>query len=158
MVIIYVLLAVVANILVSEFGPVMIPINSFFLIGADMVIRDKMHNKWKGKNLWLKMILSIASAGVISALISPGSYMIAFASFASFFVSSIANTIVYDKLFNKEWMIKSNGSNAVGSVIDSFMFPTIAFGVIMPEIVIMQIAMKTLGSLFWSCLIKPVKR
>lgn len=154
MVLMYILLAVVANILVSLFGPVMIPINSFFLIGADMVIRDKLHERWKKNRLWLKMVLVISVAGLISSTMLPSSGTIALASFLSFSVSSLVNSIVYDSLHKKRWMIKSNGSNVLGIITDSFMFPTIAFGVVMPEIIISQIIMKSGGSLLWSWVLR----
>jgi hypothetical protein len=41
-----------------------------------------------------------------------------------------------------------------GAAVDSVLFPTIAFGVLMPEIVILQFAAKVIGGGFWSYIFK----
>jgi drug/metabolite transporter (DMT)-like permease len=52
------------------------------------------------------------------------------------------------------WFIKSNGSNVSGALVDSLVFPTIAFGGLMIEIVAMQFLAKVIGGFIWTVLIK----
>jgi uncharacterized PurR-regulated membrane protein YhhQ (DUF165 family) len=80
--------------------------------------------------------------------------MIAFASLAAFSLSMVADTLVYQYLKNKDWMIRVNGSNIAGSAVDSIVFPTIAFGGLMLEIVLLQFVAKIGGGLIWSKLIE----
>mgnify|MGYP003352540858 CR=1 FL=1 len=44
----YVLALVIANLTVAVFGPWFSVINSFLLIGLDLTLRDKLHDKWNG--------------------------------------------------------------------------------------------------------------
>jgi uncharacterized PurR-regulated membrane protein YhhQ (DUF165 family) len=50
-------------------------------------------------------------------------------------------------------MKRSNISNVAGAAVDSLVFPTIAFGVLMPHIVAMQFFAKIAGGFIWSLLI-----
>jgi uncharacterized PurR-regulated membrane protein YhhQ (DUF165 family) len=70
----------------------------------------------------------------------------------------IVDTIVYQYLINKSWVVKSNGSNIAGAAIDSILFPTIAFGGLMPEIVLMQFMAKVFGGAIWVYLITFFER
>ena len=51
-------------------------------------------------------------------------------------------------------MIRVNGSNVAGSAIDSIVFPTLAFGVFMLEIVLGQFVAKFLGGFLWSLVLQ----
>jgi hypothetical protein len=149
MVIAYISALVAANLLVAWLGPWFSPINAFFLIGLDLVIRDKLHERWQDK-VWLRMFGLIASAGLISFILNPASGKIAIASVAAFVIAGVVDALVYHYLRHKPWMIKSNASNASGALVDSIVFPTIAFGSLMPVIVLLQFAAKTIGGLMWS--------
>jgi uncharacterized PurR-regulated membrane protein YhhQ (DUF165 family) len=48
------------------------------------------------------------------------------------------------------WMRRANASNVAGAAIDSLVFPTIAFGVLMPQIILMQFAAKVAGGAVWA--------
>jgi len=50
----------------------------------------------------------------------------------------------------QKFLIKANGSNLGGAVVDSVLLPTIAFEVFMPLIVLGQFLAKVLGGLVWS--------
>jgi uncharacterized PurR-regulated membrane protein YhhQ (DUF165 family) len=50
-------------------------------------------------------------------------------------------------------MFRANGSNMTGAAVDSLLFPTIAFGALMPHIVVMQFVAKVAGGALWAWLI-----
>lgn len=149
---IFVLSIVVANLTVATFGVWFSPINAFLLIGLDLSLRDKLHDKWNGDPL--KIGLLIAVSGVVSYLINPATGMIAIASVTAFCLSMIADAFVYQRLLSKSWIIKSNGSNIAGAGVDSIVFPTIAFGGLMWQIVLMQFVAKVIGGFVWSKIIE----
>lgn len=154
---IYICAIVVANLLVAWLGPWFSPINAFILIGLDLSLRDKLHEKWKNDKLIFKMGTLIVSASVISYLLNPAMGVIAFASFIAFALAMITDSIVYFYLKNHSWIIRSNGSNVAGSLVDSITFPTIAFGALMPEIILLQFFAKIFGGGIWSYCFKVYK-
>ena len=137
-----------ANLSVAHFGPWVSPLNSFFLIGLDLTLRDKLHDRWDG-SLWKMALLILGSAG-LSYAINPASGLIAIASFVAFAASAAVDWVVYGKLKGKAYMTRVNGSNSAGAAVDSILFPTIAFGVFMPLIVAGQFAAKVGGGYVWS--------
>ena len=150
--IIYVSALVAANLLVALIGPWFSVINSFVLIGLDLTLRDKLHDKWDGSPI--KIGCLIAAAGVVSYLLNPASGQIAIASVVAFCLSMAADSFVYEKLKEQSWAKRANGSNLAGAAVDSLAFPTIAFGGLMPEIVAMQFASKVVGGFIWTRIIK----
>jgi len=150
---IYVFAIVAANLLVSHFGPWFSPINAFVLIGLDLALRDRLHDKWAGRYLWPKMVGLIATAGIISYILNPAAGIIAVASVTAFTVAGLLDAFVYHVLGKQHFLVKSNGSNSVGGLADSLIFPTIAFGALMPAIVLMQFVAKVAGGMVWSYLI-----
>jgi uncharacterized PurR-regulated membrane protein YhhQ (DUF165 family) len=52
-------------------------------------------------------------------------------------------------------MKRNLAGNSVGALIDSIVFPTIAFGSLMPLIVLAQFAAKVLGGSMWGYLLQP---
>jgi hypothetical protein len=151
---IYVASLVAANLLIAAFGVWFSPIGAFVLIGLDLSLRDKLHDLWEGDKLPIKMGGLIATASIVSYAINPATGMIAFASLAAFSLSMVADTLVYRYLKDKEWMIRVNGSNIAGSAVDSVVFPTIAFGGLMLEIVALQFIAKVGGGYIWSRIFK----
>lgn len=151
---IYIAALVAANLLVAWLGPWFSLVNAFVLIGLDLSLRDKLHDLWNGDNLPLKMGGLIATASIVSYAINPATGMIAFASLAAFSLSMVADSFVYQYLKNKNWMIRVNGSNVAGSLVDSIVFPTIAFGGLMLEIVALQFLAKTIGGMVWAFILK----
>lgn len=151
---IYIGALVCANLLVAMIGPWFSIVNSFVLIGLDLTLRDKLHDMWQGKYLPLKMGALIVVAGLISYLLNPAAGQIAIASVVAFTLSMVVDSFVYQALKDKEWKIKSNASNTAGAMVDSVVFPTIAFGGLMPEIVAMQFVAKLAGGFAWTLLLK----
>jgi uncharacterized PurR-regulated membrane protein YhhQ (DUF165 family) len=57
--------------------------------------------------------------------------------------------VVYQYLKYKDKVIRINGSNIAGAAVDSVVFPTIAFGGLMLEIVALQFLAKVFGGFIW---------
>lgn len=150
--VIYIAALVSANLLVAFIGPWFSVVNSFVLIGLDLTLRDKLHDKWDGNPF--KIGALIAVAGAISYLLNPASGQIATASVVAFCLSMSADSFVYQKLKNQPWEKRATGSNLAGAAVDSIAFPTIAFGGLMPEIVVMQFVSKIVGGFIWTKIIK----
>ena len=148
----YAVAMTVANLLVATFGPSISPVNAFFLIGLDLTLRDWLHVRLK---TW-QMGGLILGTGALTYFLNPAAGMIAVASAISF----LAAAIIYWAIFIKttgSWIKRSNISNIGGAAIDSLLFPTIAFGVLMPEIVAMQFFAKITGGAIWSFVISKIK-
>jgi len=152
-IIMYLTAIVLANLSVAYFGVGATIINAFLFIGLDLTSRDKLHDAWKGNNLLIKMGLLIASGSLLSWVMNKNAGMIAIASFVSFVIAGVIDTIVYHFLFNKSKMIKINGSNIFSALADSIVFPTIAFGVFMPIVILGQFIAKLTGGFVWSLLL-----
>jgi hypothetical protein len=146
---IYIAALVAANLLVAWLGVWFSLVNAFVLIGLDLSLRDKLHDLWEGEKLPIKMGGLIATASVVSYAINPATGMIAFASLAAFSLSMVADSVVYQYLKYKDKVIRINGSNIAGAAVDSVVFPTIAFGGLMLEIVALQFLTKVFGGFIW---------
>jgi len=158
MIYIYIISLTVANLLVAWLGPWFSPINAFVLIGLDLVLRDKLHDRWQGDRLALRMFGMIAVAGLLSWIINKDAGIIAIASVVSFMVAMTVDSVIYQKLKKLPWWQRANGSNIGGAATDSVLFPTIAFGSMMPEIVALQFVAKVGGGFIWSLLIDTLSR
>jgi len=155
---IYIAALVLANLLVAWLGVWFSLVNAFVLIGLDLSLRDKLHDLWEDDKLAIKMGGLIASSSIISYAINPATGMIAFASLAAFCLSMVADAVAYQYLKGKDWMIRVNGSNIAGAAVDSIVFPTVAFGSLMLEIVALQFFAKFMGGGIWSYLLKKGDR
>lgn len=153
----YIAAIVAANLSVAAFGPWVSPINAFLLIGLDLALRDHLHDRWKGPGLWPKMLGLICVAGAISYALNPAAGIIALASVAAFCLSGAADAVTYHLLRDRPFMQRSNGSNAAGAAVDSLVFPTIAFGGLMPHIVALQFVAKLAGGAVWSYIVWRVR-
>lgn len=138
-----------ANLLIVKFGVWMSPVNSFLLIGLTLVLRDWLHIRLKA---W-QMALLITASGAITYLLNPAAAQIAIASSIAFTLAALVDWAVFAKTTGT-WFKRSNTSNVAGAAVDSVAFPTIAFGVLMPEIVLAQFASKILGGYIWSIALK----
>lgn len=144
----YILSMTAANLLVAQFGPVISPILAFFLIGLDLSLRDYLHERMRA----LQMLAMIATGGALTYLLNPAAGMIAIASASAFTASALTDWAVFAKVPGS-WMRRANASNVAGAAVDSLVFPTIAFGALMPHIVLMQFAAKVAGGAVWAYLI-----
>lgn len=151
---IYLLAVVLANMIILWFGPQAAIITAFLFIGLDLTLRDKLHDQWQGKHLWLKMLALICGGSAISIALNWDVLPIALASAAAFLCAGIADSLVYAELRKKRFLIRANGSNVAGSAVDSIVFPTLAFGAFMPEIVLGQFVAKFVGGFLWSLVLQ----
>ncbi len=150
---IYAVAMTIANLLVAQFGPVITPLNAFLLIGLDLALRDWLHVRLKA---W-QMGTLIASTGLLTFILNPAAGMIAIASASAFTVAAIVDWSVFSRI-SGSWIKRSNASNVAGAAVDSLIFPTIAFGALMPHIVAMQFFAKVAGGAVWSMLINKVNK
>jgi len=141
----YAVAMVAANLLVATFGPAISPINAFLLIGLDLTLRDWLHVRLK---TW-QMGGLIVGTGALTYLLNPAAGMIAVASAVSFLVAALVDWAVFVKTTGS-WIKRANVSNTAGAAVDSLLFPTIAFGALMPEIVALQFVAKVSGGAIWS--------
>jgi len=153
---IYIAALVGANLAVAWLGAGAMPIIAFLLIGLDLTLRDRLHDRWRGRQLWPRMFGLIVAAGVLSYLLNPVSGPIAVASVVAFSLASLADAAVYHLLAGRSWSIRANGSNLTGATVDSLVFPIMAFGSALPSIVLGQLAAKVVGGMFWALLIVRV--
>jgi queuosine precursor transporter len=148
---IYAVAMTVANLSVVQFGPVVTPINAFFLIGLDLALRDWLHVRLK---MW-QMGSLIGATGLLTFMFNPAAGMIAVASAAAFTAAAIVDWTVFAKIPGS-WLKRANASNVVGAAVDSLVFPTIAFCVLMPHIVAMQFVAKVAGGAVWAYVIHKI--
>lgn len=141
-----------ANLSVAAFGPSVTPINAFVLIGLDLALRDWLHVRLKS---W-QMGSLIAATGLLTYVLNPSAGMIAVASAVAFTGAAVVDWSVFSKL-RGSWLFRTNGSNVAGAAVDSLLFPTIAFGSLMPHIVLMQFVAKVVGGSLWAWLITKFK-
>lgn len=146
-----------ANLLVAWLGPAVTIPSAFIFIGLDLTSRDRLHEKWQHRHLALKMGLLIAAGSLISWLINREAGRIAVASLLAFAAAGITDTVSYHLLRHKNQMIKINGSNALSGAVDSILFPTLAFGQLLPWIVVGQFIAKVLGGFFWMFILRKLK-
>jgi uncharacterized PurR-regulated membrane protein YhhQ (DUF165 family) len=148
---IYAAAMTLANLLVAQFGPAITPINAFFLIGLDLALRDWLHVRLK---MW-QMGSLIGATGLLTFMLNPAAGMIAVASAAAFTTAALVDWSVFAKL-SGSWLKRANVSNVAGAAVDSLVFPTVAFGVLMPHIVAMQFVAKVAGGAVWAYVINKI--
>ena len=136
---------ILANLSVAAFGPWVSPINAFVLIGLDLALRDWLHVRLRA---W-QMGTLIAGTGALTYLLNPAAGMIAIASSAAFTAAAVVDWATFARL-RGSWMFRANGSNVAGAAVDSLVFPTLAFGALMPQIVLAQFAAKVAGGAVWA--------
>jgi len=153
---IYLLAIILANLIITQFGVNSVYIVAFILIGLDLTSRDFLHEYWKiGK--WWKMGLLIGVGSLISWLLNKDAGMVAIASCSAFASAAILDTISYQILKNKDYLIKVNGSNLISAFADSFIFIAIAFGISW-EVILLQYVSKFVGGFMWSLLLKKFRK
>ena len=147
----YLLSMVLANITVTVLGPWFSPVNAFVLIGFDLVARDWLHLRLRP----LQLLALVLSGSAITVVVSPGASQVAIASGCAFMLAAFADWAVFSVLKDRPWIARANGSNAAGALVDSIIFPTIAFGALMPAVIALQFLAKVSGGAVWSFLLRP---
>jgi uncharacterized PurR-regulated membrane protein YhhQ (DUF165 family) len=144
----YTIAMTLANLSVAAFGPSVTAINAFVLIGLDLALRDWLHVRLK---VWQMGVL-IAFTGVLTFVLNPAAGQIAIASAVAFTAAALVDWGTFARL-RGSWLVRANGSNVAGAAVDSVIFPTIAFGALMPQIVLAQFVAKVAGGALWAWLL-----
>jgi hypothetical protein len=144
---VYALAMTAANLSIAAFGPAISPVNAFFLIGLDLTLRDWLHVRLRA---WYMGLLIVAT-GLLTYALNPAAGMIAVASACAFSAAAVVDWATFASL-RGTWLFRANGSNVAGAAVDSLLFPTIAFGVLMPGIIVAQFAAKVVGGAMWAWL------
>lgn len=142
---VYAVAMIAANLLVAQFGPSISPVLAFFLIGLDLTLRDWLHVRVRA---W-QMAALIAATGFLTYILNPAAGMIAVASSIAFTAAALVDWATFVRL-RGSWLWRANGSNIAGAAVDSLLFPTIAFGSLMPGIVLAQFLAKVIGGALWA--------
>lgn len=150
LIIAYLAAVVIANLTVAAFGAGISIVNAFLFIGLDLTARDTLHERWQGRNLTRNMALLILTGSVLSALLNINALPIAIASCVAFAAVGVVDTLVYALIRDRTRFIRVNGSNVVSAMVDSFLFPVLAFGAFLPAIFIGQWIAKIAGGFIWS--------
>ena len=146
---IYAIAMTLANLSVAAFGPAISPLNAFLFIGLDLTLRDWLHVRLK---IWQMGCLILVS-GLLTLLLNPATGKIALASAIAFTAAATVDWSVFARL-RGIWQTRANASNAAGALVDSLIFPTIAFGALMPHIIAMQFVAKVFGGFLWSLILR----
>ena len=152
-ILIYASAMTLANLSVAAFGPAVIPFNAFVLIGLDLALRNWLALKLKAP----QMLLLIAVSAGLSYALNPASGQIALASFVAFSVSAIADWLTF-RTITGQWLRRCVGGVTVGAAVDSVLFPTIAFGSLLPMLVLAQFVAKVAGGFMWAWIISRATR
>lgn len=151
----YLVAIVAANLLVAALGPRAVFVVAFCFIGLDLTLRDRLHEGWRRRGLLWKMSLLIASGSVISWGLNRGAGAVALASFAAFAAAATVDALTFHVLRERRYLVKVNGSNVIGALVDSIVFPTVAFGGFGLAITAGQFASKVAGGFLWSLVVGP---
>jgi queuosine precursor transporter len=101
-----------------------------FFAGLAFGLRDVLHELGGVRIVLWAILAGTALAYVLEAsVVLPGGLLpIALASAVAFFFAEISDLIVYTPLRERNWPLAVVASNVVGSVADSALFLTLAFG------------------------------
>lgn len=152
-IIIYAAAMTAANLSAAALGPWVTPINAFVLVGLDLALRNWLALKMNAAS----MVALIATAAGISYVLNPATGQIALASLVAFTASAIADWATF-RTIPGQWIRRCLGGVTAGAAVDSLLFPTIAFGALMPSIVGLQFAAKVAGGAAWSFAIARVMK
>ncbi|QXC49553.1 VUT family protein [Agrobacterium salinitolerans] len=110
-------------------GPCLLPVgfglaapSGVLLVGLALVLRDLVHEEGGAK----AAITAIFVGGILSALFAPAALVAA--SVLAFVLAELADMFVYTPLREKRLGLAVFASGAVGAIVDSAVFLTLAFG------------------------------
>jgi uncharacterized PurR-regulated membrane protein YhhQ (DUF165 family) len=135
--------------LVWAIGPWASPVIAFALIGLDLSLRDWLHDQ----HGFVASLGMVGAAGALAFVANPAAGKVAMASCAAFVAAGLADAVAYQVLRRRVPLVRMNGSNLAGALVDSIIFPTVAFGGLMPGIVALQFVAKVIGGAMWAWLL-----
>jgi uncharacterized PurR-regulated membrane protein YhhQ (DUF165 family) len=143
---------VVANLTLTHWGPSAIIPNAFFLIGLDLVTRDRLADFW-GTTRWAKMLLLIGAGGALSYWVNADAAKVAVASMIAFSAAELVEAVAYHLLRRQTWTERAPKAAVIGALVDSIVFPTLAFGAFVFATSFAQFAAKVGGAFVWTIVI-----
>lgn len=158
LVVMYLAAIVAANLSVATFGPSVTIVNAFLFIALDLTARDRLHEAWHGRGLAWKMGALIVAGSALSYVLNADASPIALASLVAFGASAALDALCYQLLRDRAYLVKVNGSNVVSAAADSLIFPTLAFGALLPWVVLGQFVAKVAGGALWAYVLRPRPR
>jgi len=153
---VYLLAITTANALAARYGPAITIPNAFLLIGLDLTLRDYLHEAWQGRQLALRMGALIVAGGLLAYLAVPAAGPIAVASAVAWTLASATDALVYQLLRRSGRERAVMISNGTSAAVDSIVFPTLAFGAVLPLVSIAQWLAKVLGGAAWLWVIRAL--
>jgi uncharacterized PurR-regulated membrane protein YhhQ (DUF165 family) len=148
-ILIYAVSMTLANLTVAAFGPVVTPVNGFVMIGLDLTLRDWLHVRLRPWQLGILIVV----AGILTYALDHSTRNIAMANTTAFTLAALVDWAVFSSIRSDSWRFRANTSNVAGSAVDSLVFPTLAFGAFLPQVVLLQFLAKTGGGAFWTWLL-----
>jgi uncharacterized PurR-regulated membrane protein YhhQ (DUF165 family) len=143
---------VVANVAVATYGQAALVVTAWILIPFDMVTRDLLHERWRGRSLHARMFALVCAGALITAAVS--SPQVALASVCAFSAAMLTNGVVYEAVADRTGRFaRMNISNFFASGVDSIIFPIVAFAMVNPWLSAAQAASKFLGGLIWTTIV-----
>lgn len=165
---VYLAAIVAANVSAATWGPEVTILNALLFIGLDLSLRDKLHHRWmrqaylehRPRRAWLRMGALIAAGGVLSYVAVPAAGPIATASAVAWVLAGAVDAVVYHVVygFTGKGTRAVMASNTVSAGVDSLVFPTLAFGALLPAVVLGQWLAKVVGGALWMWAIRRVTR
>jgi len=147
----YALAIIAANLLVLKFGPSITPINAFFLIGLDLALRNWLNLRMRP----FAMGGLIFGTGLLTWAVNPAAQNIAIASAVAFTCAALVDWLAFRAAAGCTWMQRNVAGSMSGAIVDSLIFPTLAFGAFLPSIVVLQFVAKVAGASMWAYLMRP---
>ena len=141
---VYAAALLLANLSAATFGAWVTPINAFVLIGLDLALRDLLHARLR----WWQMAVVIVGTAALSWIVSKDAGRIAVAGALAFGAANAVDWLVFAKV-KGSWSRRAHVSNTTGAAVDSLLFPMLAFGELLPLVVLGQFAAKTIGAALW---------
>ncbi len=127
MVSVYLLAVVFANLIVARYGQAALPWTAFLLVPLDLLTRDVLHHEWANDRLWPKMTALIATGSLLAFALNHDAGRVALASFLAFASAGAVNTWIYHLLKNGSRYQRMVASSCLAAVVDSVVFPFVAF-------------------------------
>lgn len=152
LVVLYLAAIVAANLTLTHWGPSAIIPNAFFLIGLDLITRDRLADFW-GTTRWRKMLVLIAAGGALSYWVNADAAKIALASTVAFAAAEGGEALLYHFLRRQQWIERAPKAAIVGAAIDSIVFPTLAFSAFVFSTSFDQFAAKVAGAFVWTIVV-----
>lgn len=158
-VIMYLTAIVLANLSVALLGPGVSVLNAFLFIGLDLTARDHLHDVWRGEGLVWKMAVLITTGSALSFLLNRDAGQIALASLLAFAAAAVVDSVAYHLLWDRPRWQRMNGSNIPSAMVDSIVFPTVAFGFpLLIPVMVGQFLAKVAGGAVWSIVLSATSR